>query len=72
MPVQRVFLMQTPLMNPVTTHNRETEIMFTSLGMNSLSTSHFLTDPPAPGIRQGVLTHTNLQAERLFLEHFQV
>lgn len=72
MPVKCVFLMQMPLMKRVTTHNRETGIMFTSLGMNILSTSRFLTNPPAPGIHQSVLTYTNLQAEWLFLEHFQV
>lgn len=67
-----VLLMQMPLMNRVTTHSRETEIMFTRLCMNILPTSHFLTNSPATGIHQGALTYTNLQAEWLSLEHFQV
>lgn len=67
-----VLLMQMPLMNRVTTHSRETGIMFTRLCMNILPTSHFLTNSPATGIHQGALTYTNLQAEWLSLEHFQV
>lgn len=46
--------------------------MFTSLRMNIMSTSHFLTNSSSTHIHQGVLTYTKLQAKWLFLEHFQV